>query len=127
MYFHGLAEVMKTVVGPGAQSPTAVAPPAKKARVGGENGTQGPADEATQEIRARVEKRYNERYVVETLAKYCERGEEDELKSWEEYYEYIAEEGEDDDWEKCLEHMNEMVKLIRDQRELISMLSAKLA
>ena len=91
------------------------------------DGTQGPADEGPQEKRARVEKRYNEKYVVQTLAEHCKRGEEDDwFKSWEEYHAYIAEEGEDDDWEKCLEHMEEMVKLIRDQKELIDELEKRL-
>ena len=74
-----------------------------------------------------MEKRYNEEYVVETLAKHCKQEDEDDcLKSWEEYHAYIAEEGEDIDWEKCLEHMEEMVKLIRDQKELIDELEKRL-
>ena len=88
------------------------------------DGAQGPADEGPQEKRARVEKRYNEKYVIQTLAKHCEDVEE--FKSWEDYHAYIAEEGEDDDWKKCLEHMEEMVKLIRDQKELIDELEKRL-
>ena len=88
------------------------------------DGTQGPADEGPQEKRARVEKRYNEDYAVETLAKFCEDW--DEITSWEDYLEYLGEHGADEEWETCLGHMDEMVKLIRDQKKLIDELEERL-
>jgi len=118
---------------PQAPSPVKRAPspllasPAKKARVGDEESyatfkewldAVGP-----QKVRENLEERYDAAFGTKTFAEVYE--DDDGITSWEGFDEWCRDAGKEET-ETCLDHMDGMVKLIRDQRELIAALFAKL-
>ena len=81
------------------------------------------AAEGVQAAREDVKKRFDEDFGVKTLA---DQYEGEDTASWEEYDVWIREYGDEDEYEKCLEHTDEMVTLLRDQNELIRVLFEQL-
>jgi hypothetical protein len=81
------------------------------------------AAEGVQAAREDVQKRFDQDFGVKTLAKHYQ---DEDCASWEDYDEWIREYGDDDEYEKCLEHTDEMVTLLRDQNELIRVLCEQL-
>lgn len=75
-----------------------------------------------QKVRENLEERYDAAFGTKTFAETHEN--DDRITSWEQFDE-VCRKAAKDETETCLDHMDGMVKLIRDQRALIAALFAK--
>jgi len=75
-----------------------------------------------QKVRENLEERYSAEFGTNSFAETHE--DDDRITCWEEFDEVCREQGKDET-DTCLEHMDGMVQLIRDQRALIAALFAK--
>jgi len=104
-------------------------PPAKKPRIGGDDGktyetlAEWIAAEGAEAVYKNVKARYNPAWGVESFVKWGE--DETDIKTWEQYDHWVREVG-DDESDTLLEQADNMVKLIRDQNDLIEVLRAQL-
>jgi hypothetical protein len=99
---------------------------AKKARVGDEERYETFEewfDAVGQEkVRENLEERYSAEFGTSSFADTHE--DDDRITCWEEFDKWCRDAGKEET-ETCLDHMDGMVKLIRDQRALIAALFAK--
>jgi hypothetical protein len=77
----------------------------------------------TEAAREDLEERFDKDFGTKTVA---EKYRDEDTEYWENFSGWVREYGDNDEYEKCLEHVDEMVLLLRDQNELIRVLCEQL-